>query len=78
MCFLIFCGTRDLFFQDSLMNMKFKRTALLETETFCNFINAFTVTFFFEKCNVSLLNKSYLFKRTKVFEWERTYKRCIL
>ncbi len=45
------------FFQDSLMNKKFKRTAFI----FCNIINVFTITF--ETFNVSLLNKSKIFQK---------------
>jgi len=43
------------FFQDSLMNRKFKRTAFIEIELFCNIINVYTVTF--DKLNASLLKK---------------------
>ncbi len=41
------------YFQDSEMNRKFKRTALFETEIFCNIINVFT-----DQLNAFLMNKS--------------------
>ncbi len=48
-----------IFFQDSLMDVKFKRTAVFETEIFCNIINVFTLTFY--QLNASLIYKSINF-----------------
>ncbi len=49
------CRNHNIFFQDSLINRNFKRTAFLEIELFCDIVNVFTVTFHLS--NVSLLNK---------------------
>ncbi len=46
-----------LFFQDSQINRKFKRTAFIRNIIFCNIINVCTVTF--DQFNAYLLNKSF-------------------
>ncbi len=53
-----FCGNRDIqyfIFQDSLMNRKFKRTALIWIEIFCEVIIVFHVIF--DQFNASLMKK---------------------
>jgi len=48
----------DFFFQDSLMNRNFKRTAFQKKKIFSNIINDFTITF--GQFNASLLEKSII------------------
>ncbi len=57
-----FCGNRDIqyfIFQDSLMNRKFKRTALIWIEIFCEVIIVFHVIF--DQFNASLMKESINF-----------------
>jgi len=57
---LLIFKNHDTFLQDSLLDGKFKRTSfVLKKKIYSNFLNVFIVTF--DKCNVSLLNKSIHF-----------------
>ncbi len=53
----LFCGNHDTFF--SILNRNEKKIYIL-SETFCNIINVFTVSF--DQFNASLLNKNILIK----------------
>ncbi len=50
-----FCGNWDTFFQDFLLNRKFKRAAFIEIYIFCSSIH---ITVKFDLVNLSLLNKN--------------------
>ncbi len=54
----------QVYFQDSLMNIKFKRTAFIWNKILCNIINVFTDTF--DQFYVCSLNKSFDFVQMRV------------